>query len=103
MTAKPADLDLTALLEPLRPGIRGVGEAVLTYLRDEAKVPARRLGLDVRICQDLGVCEEDLDDVVVDVATRLNRVLPSRAELEGAPPAITVRDVIIFIGGMKHA
>lgn len=103
MTTEPADLDLAALVEPLGPDVRGVGEAVLTYLRDEAKVPARRLALDVRICQDLRVCEEDLDDLVVDVAARLDRVLPARAEFEGAPPVITVRDVIIFIGGMKHA
>jgi hypothetical protein len=103
MTAEPADLDLAALVEPLRPDVRGVGEAVLTCLRDEAKVPARRLGVDVRICEDLHVCEEDLNDVVVDVAARLKRVLPSRAELEGAPPVVTVRDVIISIAGMKHA
>jgi hypothetical protein len=66
-------------------------------------VPARRLGLDARICQDMRVCEEDLDDVVADVAARLNRVLPSRAELERTPPLISVRDVIVFIARMTHA
>jgi hypothetical protein len=99
----PSGSEVNAFVEAFAPDLRGVAEAVLTYLINETGVPGPRVLPDARICDELDVCDEDLDDVVVDVAARLNRVLPSPAELEGSAPVVTVRDVVAFIAGMRRA
>jgi len=103
MTSGTGEPTRRSFLQSFPPELLSVADAVLTYLRDDAKVPAQRIRPEALICDDLGVCEEDLDDIVVSVAGRLNRTLPSPPELENLPAVTTVQDLVVFLGDMTAA
>ena len=54
------------------------------------------------LCKVYGVCDEDLDDAVLELAERLRKRSPTDADIEGQPPVRTVADLVRFLSRLPQ-
>ncbi len=83
-------------------GLQAVAETVVLCLVQYAKVPRDLLRPEAALGKDLGIVDDDLDDLVVELSSRLRRTLPSPPEVATLPPVRTVRDLVEFMAGLQE-
>jgi hypothetical protein len=90
----------TFLNEALRAGV-SEELALLVYetLIDSYRV--KQVTIDADLYRAFGIVDDELDQVVVEVAEKAGLQLPGAAETAGMPPVRTVKDLLLFLNGLR--
>lgn len=73
---------------------------VYEYLQGEQSVKDFPVLATDDLCKVYGICEEDLDDAAINLATKWHVTLP--AEFEGVEPVRTVADLVRLLASLPY-